>query len=136
MQLSEFLQKGSLVRFETVRPLQKILLVRNARDGVVRNYVRKRNLNVAREMIPFKVLKEFKTIYVRNGSSNYELRSKIVLKPRVKEPALLITKVFTKNSEQIETTKLGRIPLEALHTISFIVDESIQFITNYMNNGE
>lgn len=39
MQLSEFLQKGSLVRFETVRPLQKILLVRNARDGVVRNYV-------------------------------------------------------------------------------------------------
>lgn len=87
-------------------------------------------------MIPFKVLKEYKTIYVRSGRSNYELRSKIVLKSRVKEPALLITKVFTKNSEQIETTKLGRIPLEALHTISFIVDESVQFITNYMNNGE
>lgn len=39
MQLQDFLQNGTLVRFESVRPLQKVLLVRNARDGVVRAYV-------------------------------------------------------------------------------------------------
>ena len=85
-------------------------------------------------MTPFKTLKEYKTIYVRNRSSNYELRFKIVLKPNVKEPALLITKVFTKQGETIETTKLGRIPYSSLPEISSIIKDSYCFIFNYLNN--
>ena len=86
-------------------------------------------------MTPFKTLKEYKTLYVRNWSSNYELRSKVVLKPKVKEPALLITKVFTKNGETFETTKLGRIPFSALKEISLILEDSYNFINNYLSKN-
>lgn len=82
-------------------------------------------------MKPFKELKEYKTIYVRGGSSNYELRAKIVQKPSIKEPALLLTKVYTKDGESIETTKLGRLPLAVLNQINLIIQDAIKFIQDY-----
>ena len=85
-------------------------------------------------MTQFKVIKEYTTLYVRNRSSNYELRFKVVLKPNVKEPALLITKVFTKNGESIETTKLGRIPFSVLKEISYITYDSYNVIQKYLSN--
>lgn len=87
-------------------------------------------------MIPFEVLKEYKTIYVRNRSSNYELRFKIVLKQGVKEPALLITKVFAKNGKHIETTKLGRIPFSILPRLINIIEDSINFISKFIHYGQ
>lgn len=39
MELLDFIQKGTLLRFEKLRPLQKILLIRQARDGHERAYV-------------------------------------------------------------------------------------------------
>lgn len=82
-------------------------------------------------MKPFKELKEYKTIYVRGKRSNYELRAKIVQKPTVKEPALLLTKVYTKDGEAIETTKLGRLPLDVLNKLNLIIEDAIKFINEY-----
>lgn len=93
-------------------------------------------------MIPFTVLKEYPTIYVRSRNSNYELRSKVVFKQKDKEPSLLFTKVFTtKEGAAIETTKLGRIPFQVLEEILKIVSDSQKFITEYLlqnhfNNGK
>lgn len=82
-------------------------------------------------MTPFQELKEYKTLYVRSGNSNYEIRAKVVRKPKVDELALLLTKVFSKNGVQVETTKLGRLPLSVLKEINFIITDAIKFIENY-----